>query len=149
MPVTPQTHIWMITRVAIFSHAQDGCYKFMWNRNLFSSSSYWDLSSSESWRCFESGSVMNNASTQRALPLPVRSQAGWANMGQHLQRKPGSVEPRNIKARIGTRSRHSLCVESRLTSSPVGEPFSSTWKRGCHKSSPWLIYWERLINVRR
>lgn len=45
---------------------------------------------------------MNNASTQRALPLPVRSQAGWANMGQHLQRKPGSVEPRNIKARIGT-----------------------------------------------
>ena len=95
---------------------------------FFLSSSYWDLSSSESWRCFESGWVMNNASTQRALPLPVRSQAGWANMGQHLQRKPGSVEPRNIKARIGTHSRHSLCVESRLTSSPVREPLSSTLK---------------------
>lgn len=42
-------------------------------------------SSSESRRCFESGSLMNNASTQPVFPLAVRSQAGWANMGQHLQ----------------------------------------------------------------
>lgn len=39
-------------RVTILSHTQDGCYKFIWNRNLllffFLSSSYWDLSSSES-----------------------------------------------------------------------------------------------------
>lgn len=35
---------------------------------------------------------MNNASMQRALPLAVRSQAGWANMGQHLQHKLGNVE---------------------------------------------------------
>lgn len=38
-------------------------------------------------RCFESGSVMNNAFT-----LPVRSQEGWANMGQHLEHKLGKVE---------------------------------------------------------
>lgn len=45
---------------------------------------------------------------QRAPPLPVRSQAGWANMGQHLQHKLGNVEVMNIKAHIGTYTRHVL-----------------------------------------
>lgn len=83
--------------------------------------SYWDsLLSSESRSCFESGPLMNNASRQRALPLPVRSQAGWANVGQHLQHKlgerreqptsklaaaliAGAASPRRLQLDLGSR----------------------------------------------
>lgn len=54
---------------------------------------FWENSSSESRRRFESGRAMNNASTQRAFLLSVRSQAvGGANTGQHLQHKLGNTE---------------------------------------------------------
>lgn len=58
---------------------------------------FWENSSCESRRRFESGWVMNNASTQRAFPLSVRSQAGCANTGQHLQHKLGNAEQRASK----------------------------------------------------
>lgn len=116
--------------VLIFSRTQDR-WKFIWNPNLFSP--FWENSSCESRRRFESGWVMNNASTQRALPLSVRSQAGWANTGQHLQHEPGERGAASIKA--------GKPDTSQLASRPV-HVRRSTWE-----PSKRLICWRRLIYV--
>lgn len=99
--------------------------KFIWNTNIHFFF-YWESNSSESRRCFESGSVMNNASKQRAFSPPVRSQPGWANMGQHLQHKLRKCRVVIIKAPISTGTRHFLRMGCQRVSGPVTSR-CSTW----------------------